>query len=56
MNKPTTDIYFSFFGVRYHLILHGKFSGLGEIRALKFGGLIIGPKIFLVSSGIRQVW
>ena len=33
MNKPTTNIYFSFFGVPYHLILHGKESRLGEIRA-----------------------
>ena len=36
MNKPTTNIYFSFFGVPYHLshlILHGKLSGLGEIRS-----------------------
>ena len=55
MNKPTTNIYFSFFNVPYHLILHGKISGLGEIRAWKFAGLL-GPKIFLVSSGIRKVW
>ena len=33
INKPTTNIYFSFFGVPYHLILHGKESRLGEIRA-----------------------
>ena len=36
-------------------ILHGKISGLGEIRAWKFGVLIFGPRIFLVSLGIRQV-
>ena len=31
MNKPTTNIYFLFFGVQNHLILHGKLSGLGGI-------------------------
>ena len=45
MNKPTTNIYFLFFGVQNHLILHGKCSGLGNFS----------PTIFLVSSGIRQV-
>ena len=55
VNKPTTNIYFPFFSVSYHLSLHGKISGLGEIRAWKFGVLIFGPRIFLVSSGIRQV-
>ena len=45
MNKPTTNIYFLFFGVQNHLILHGKRSGLGNFS----------PTIFLVSSGIRQV-
>ena len=56
MNKPTTNIYFPFFSVPHHLILHGKISGLGEIRAWKFGVLIFSPRIFLVSSGIRQVF
>ena len=46
MNKPTTNIYFPFFSVPYHLILHGKISGVGEIRASKFGALIFGPRIF----------
>ena len=45
MNKPTTNIYFLFFGVQNHLILHGKLSGLENLS----------PTIFLVSSGIRQV-
>ena len=30
MNKGTTDSYFPFFGVPYHLILRGKISGLGN--------------------------
>ena len=55
MNKPTTNIYFPFSSVPYHLILHGKNSGLGEIRAWKFGVLTFGPRFFLVSSVIRQV-
>ena len=55
MNKPTTKMYFPFFSLSYHLILHGKFPGLGEIRGRKFGVLTFGPRIFLVSSGIRQV-
>ena len=45
INKPTTNIYFLFFGMQNHLILHGKRSGLGNFS----------PTIFLVSSGIRQV-
>ena len=49
MNKTTTNIYFSFFGVPYHLILDRKISGLGNL------GLIIGLRIFLISSVIRQV-
>ena len=36
IDKQTTDSCFLFFGVPYHLILHGKFQGL-EIRAWKFG-------------------
>ena len=45
MNKQTTNSYF----------LAEKFQG-SEIRPWKFGGgLIFGPRIFLVSSGIRQV-
>ena len=55
MNKPTAKIYFPIFSVPYHLILHGKISGLGGIRAWKFGVLIFGPRIFLVSLGIREV-
>ena len=45
MNKPATNIYFLFFDVQNHLILHGKLSRLGNFS----------PTIFLVSSGIRQV-
>ena len=30
MNKPTTNIFFLFFGVQNHLILNGKLSGLGN--------------------------
>ena len=60
MNKRTTDSYFPFFGVPSHLILHGIFQG-SEIRAWKFGWwwrageVFFGPRIFLVSSGIREV-
>ena len=57
MNKRTTDSYFPFFGVPYHFILHTH----QKIRAWKFGwgagrggGLIFGPRIFLVSSGIQE--
>ena len=35
MNKPTTNIYFLFFGVQNHLILHGKLSR-SEISVLRF--------------------
>ena len=35
MNKRTTDSYFPFFGVPYHLILHKKKKK--KIRAWKFG-------------------
>ena len=45
MNKPTKNIYFLFFGVQNHLIFHEKLPGLGNFS----------PRIFLVSSGIRQV-
>ena len=59
MNKRATDSYFPFFGVLYHLILHGQFQS-SEIRVwnLVVGGgrLIFGPRIFLVSSGIREVY
>ena len=30
MNKATTNSYFPFFGVPYHLILHEKISGRGN--------------------------
>ena len=59
MNKATTNSYFPFFGVLYHLILHGKISGRGNYGLESFpfggGGVIFGPRIFLVSSGNRQV-
>ena len=56
MNKATTNSYFSFFGVPYHLILHGKISGRGNYGLESFwegggeggggGGVIFGPRIF----------
>ena len=53
MNKPTTNSYFPFFGVPYHLILHGKISGLGRYGLECFffwgggwGGVIFGNRIF----------
>ena len=61
MNKRTTDSYFPFFGVPYHLILHKKNKKLGlgnlvwgavGVRVRVRGGF--GPGIFLVSSGIRE--
>ena len=69
MNKATTNSYFPFFGVPYHLILHGKISGLEITAWNRFfflgggggdewgsgGGVIFGPRIVLVSSGNRQV-
>ena len=54
MNKRTTDSYCPFFGEPYHLILHKKISGLGNLVGGAGGGLIFGPRIFLVSSGIRE--
>ena len=53
MNKGTTDSYFPFFGVPYHLILRGKISGLGN-EALEIW--LSGGVIFLVSSEIREVY
>ena len=40
MNKATTNSYFPFFGVPYHLILHGKISRRGNYLEsfLFFGG------------------
>ena len=67
MNKATTNSYFPFFGVPYHLILHGKISGRGNYGLESFlfwgrggewgggGGVIFGPRVFSVSSGNRQV-
>ena len=67
MNKATTNSYFPFFGVPYHLILHGKISGRGNYGLESFlfrgaggewgsgWGVIFGPRIVLVSSGNRQV-
>ena len=63
MNKRTTDSYFPFFGVPYHLILHKKNKklGLGNLVGGAVGGLGLGlggggfgPSIFLVSSGIGE--
>ena len=40
MNKRTTDSYFPFFGVPYHLILHQKNKklGLGNLVGGRWGG------------------
>ena len=40
MNKRTTDSYFPFFGVPYHLILHKKNKklGLGNLVGGRWGG------------------
>ena len=39
MNKATTNSYFPFFGVPYHLILHGKISRRGNyLESFLFGG------------------
>ena len=46
MNTPTTNIYFPFFGTPYHLILHGKISGLGNLLGLGNLGVNFGPRIF----------
>ena len=58
MNKATTNSYFPFFGVPYHLILHGKISRRGNyLESFLFGGgavgelgggagVIFGPRIF----------
>ena len=59
MNKATTNSYFLFFGVPYHLNLDGKISGRGNYGLESFlggeggggGGVIFGPRIFL---GFRQ--
>ena len=48
MNTPTTNIYFPFFGTPYHLILHGKFSGLGNLLGLGNLGVNVGPRIFFL--------
>ena len=43
MNKRTTDSYFPFFGVPYHLILHKKKKlGLGNLVGGAVGGLGLG--------------
>ena len=65
MNKATTNSYFPFFGVPYHLILHGKISRRGNYMESflwgvggEWGGgavVIFGHDFFLVSSGNRQV-
>ena len=62
MNKATTNSYFPFFGVPYHLILHGKISrrinylesflffgggGKGGVEWGAGAGVIFGPRIFL---------
>ena len=61
MNKATTNSYFSFFGVPYHLILQEKFQGSDITARNRFflwevgggggeggggGGVIFGPRIF----------
>ena len=44
MNKPTTNIYFLFFGVQNHLILNGKRSGLGNFSpTYEFFGFVGNP-------------
>ena len=44
MNKPTTNIYFLFFGVQNHLILNGKLSGLGNFSpTYEFFGFVGNP-------------
>ena len=48
MNTPTTNIYFPFFGTPYHLILHGKFSGLGNLLGLGNLGVNFGPRFFFL--------
>ena len=67
MNKATTNSYFPFFGVPYHLILHGKISrrrNYLESFLLEGGGGVSGEAVrvefsvlgfFWVSSGNRQV-
>ena len=56
MNKATTNSYFPFFDVPYHLIPHGKISRRGNYGLESFpvwggegggvGGVIFGPRIF----------
>ena len=45
MNKAITNSYFSFFGVPYHLILHGEISGRGNYGLESFwevgGGAVV---------------
>ena len=67
MNRATTNSYFPFFGLPYHLISTKKFQGAEIMAWNRFslgegsewgggGGVIFGPRIFLlVSSGNRQV-
>ena len=47
MNKATTNSYFPFFGVPYHLILHGKISGRGNygLESFLLGGGVSGEVV-----------